>query len=96
MPHHVYILRCADQSYYVGSTRNLAKRIAAHNDGLGARYTARRRPVQLVYAESLPTLADAVRRERQLKRWSRAMKEALLTGDFGKLNRLGRSRYRPS
>ena len=90
MPHHVYILRCADDSYYIGTTQDLASREATHNEGRGALHTRLRRPVKLIYSEPFSTLAAAIRRERQLKRWTRAKKEALMAGDHTALNRLGR------
>ena len=84
----VYILRCADGSLYVGQTLSLEKRVARHNEGLAAAYTASRRPVHLVYSEEYPSLADSTERERQLKGWTRAKKEALVKGDLAALRRL--------
>jgi predicted GIY-YIG superfamily endonuclease len=81
----VYILRCADSTFYVGHTDDVLARVAAHNDGVGANYTAARRPVQLVYSEACSTLAEAVSRERQLKRWSGKKKAALIQGDLSRL-----------
>jgi putative endonuclease len=63
----VYILKCGDGSYYVGSTQDVASRIALHNSGMGPIHTAARLPVTLIYQEEFSTLAEAVRRERQLK-----------------------------
>ena len=85
--HFVYILRCADGSFYVGSTHDPATREAVHNSGRGALHTKLRRPVTLVFTESFATTAGAVTRERQLKRWTRAKKEALVAGDFERLKR---------
>jgi putative endonuclease len=76
--HFVYIVRCADGTLYTGYARDPAARERTHNSGSGARYTAGRRPVHLVYWESFKSVADALRRERQLKRLRRARKEALL------------------
>lgn len=73
----VYIVRCADGTLYTGYAVDVAQRCAAHNDGKGAKYTAGRRPVTLVYQEEHPTAGDALRREAALKRLSRAAKEAL-------------------
>jgi putative endonuclease len=78
----VYILRCADGSYYVGKTDNLCARLTEHQDGVGAEYTAVRRPVEMVYAEEHSTVRGAKNREVQLKRWSRAKKEALVAQDL--------------
>jgi len=76
--HFAYILRCADGTLYTGYARDPMKRTAAHNAGRGARYTAGRRPVSLVYWESFDSVGDALRRERQLKRLRRTKKEALI------------------
>ena len=75
----VYIVRCADGSLYTGYAVDVAQRCAAHNAGNGAKYTAGRRPVTLVYQEELPTVGDALRREAALKRLTRAEKETLLS-----------------
>ncbi len=93
MTAHVYILRCSDGRYYVGSTRgSLAKRVAEHNAGTLGGYTARRRPVELVYSQDFDRITDAIAAERQLKGWSRAKKEALIKGDFGTLKNLSKRR----
>jgi predicted GIY-YIG superfamily endonuclease len=81
----VYILRCIDGSYYVGKTDNLLTRLTEHQAGAGADYTAARRPVEMVYAEEHSTLRRAKDREMQLKRWSRAKKEALIALDLKRL-----------
>ncbi|HVC21377.1 MAG TPA: GIY-YIG nuclease family protein [Vicinamibacterales bacterium] len=85
---YVYLLRCADNSLYTGQAENLEARLARHNMGTASAFTARRRPVRLVYSEALPTPALALARERQLKRWTRAKKEALIAGDLIALKRL--------
>jgi len=87
---NVYILRCSDGSYYVGHTKDLKARIPLHNSGRGAVHTAARRPVVLVYQEPAASKADAVKRERQIKRWSRAKKEALIRADIALLKALAR------
>jgi len=76
----VYILECADGTYYTGWTTNLDRRVAAHNAGRAARYTRIRRPVRLVYWEEQPDRASALRRELALKRLPRARKSALIAG----------------
>jgi len=76
-PHFVYILRCADGTFYTGCTKDPRAREKAHNDGRGARYTSGRRPVRLVYVEACDSLGAALRREHQVKRLTRAKKEAL-------------------
>lgn len=85
-----YILRCADGTLYVGHTDDLAMREQTHNEGKGAKYTAGRRPVRVVYAEEHSSVESAVARERQLKRWSAKKKEALILGDRPALKSLGR------
>ena len=90
---HVYMLRCADGHYYVGTTRGgLERRIAEHNAGTYGGYTKSRRPVTLVYHQGFERIADAIAAERQLKGWSRAKKEALIDGNFEALRRLSRRR----
>ena len=89
----VYILRCNDGTYYVGSTSDVDARVATHNQGRGPRCIASRRPVALValvYAEDFQTMAEARHREVQVKNWSRAKKEALIQGDLTALRKLSR------
>ena len=95
-PFWVYILRCADRSYYVGHTQSVAQRIEAHNAGRAALHTSLRRPVALVYSEPAPDEVTAVQRERQIKRWTRAKKEALIAGDKTLLKKLSKRRQRTS
>jgi len=79
MPYFVYILECADKTFYTGSTNNLEKRLKAHNHSkCGAHYTKIRRPVILKYFEELDTLALARAREAKLKQLSRKEKEELI------------------
>ena len=81
MAYYVYILTCADDTLYVGSTNNLEKRMMQHNTAkTGAHYTKIRRPVELAYSESVATLSEALRREAEIKRWSREKKLALIAG----------------
>jgi predicted GIY-YIG superfamily endonuclease len=89
MPFSVYILRCADGSYYTGMTENLEYRLAQHQAGtFEDGYTASRRPVKLLWSQTFSTHDDAFRRERQIKGWSRAKKEALMRGDWDALVKL--------
>jgi len=79
MPYFVYILKCADESLYVGCTNNLEKRIKQHNNSKsGAHYTKIRRPVVLKYSEKFQTLLNARRREFEIKRWKREKKINLI------------------
>ena len=77
----VYILHCADNSLYIGSTNRLEERVQKHNAGKGAKYTAGRRPVRLVYSETLPSRGEALRRELALKKLRRSQKLALIQTD---------------
>jgi putative endonuclease len=94
VPFFTYILLCSDETLYVGSTANLAERLIRHNDGRGCQYTACRLPVRLVYSEEHPTLAAAIARERQVKRWSGVKKRALAEGRLGDLERFAQRRRR--
>ena len=76
--HFVYIVCCADGTLYTGSARDPQAREKVHNTGKGARYTAGRRPVRLVYSEGCESASAALRREHQLKQLSRAEKDALV------------------
>jgi putative endonuclease len=90
---HVYILRCADGRYYVGTTRgSLEKRVAEHNAGSFGGYTASRRPVDFVFQECFDRTSDAIAMERRIKGWTRAKKEALIRSDFAALKRLAKGR----
>ena len=84
----VYILRCADNSLYIGETRDLDMRMIKHTDGIGSAFTTCRRPVVLCYSEVHKTRQSALKRERQLKGWTRAKKEALIAGDLALLKML--------
>src|SRR5437762_10567030 len=80
---HLYIVRCIDNSLYIGTTRDtLELRIARHNAGTYGGYTLTRRPVRLVYSEWFANITDAIAAERKLKKWTRAKKEAFIRGDF--------------
>ncbi|MGE3905103.1 MAG: GIY-YIG nuclease family protein [Reyranellaceae bacterium] len=89
----VYILKCADGSYYVGKTdATVEQRVAQHNGGFGSAFTKSRRPVLLVWAEGFSRYDDACAVERQLKGWRREKKEALIRGQTDLLPALARSR----
>jgi predicted GIY-YIG superfamily endonuclease len=77
----VYILRCADGSFYVGETNDVQGRLADHNRGRGSAHTVKHRPVTLAYVEEHPTRSVCLERERQIKRWTRVKKAALIAGD---------------
>ena len=78
----VYILRCADGTYYLGSTTDPRLRLGEHQAGLSGKYTSARRPVRLVFAAECTDIQEAYDRERQIKGWSRAKKEAVIAGNF--------------
>jgi len=90
----VYMLCCADKSYYVGSATgdDLTKRIAEHQAGTHPGYTWSRRPVTLVWSEHFERITDAIAAERQVKGWSRAKKEALIKGEWGAVKTLAKRR----
>ncbi|MCC6701762.1 MAG: GIY-YIG nuclease family protein [Fluviicola sp.] len=82
----IYILKCADDAYYVGFTNNVGRRFIEHMTGYNPNsYTSRRLPVVLVYAEKFHSPWVGIMREKQLKRWSRKKKEALIRGDIHEL-----------
>jgi putative endonuclease len=84
----VYILKCADDSFYVGSTVQLLQRLTQHESGCVRGYTASRLPVTLVFVQEFPTLAEAGAAEQQLKGWSHAKKQALINQEFEILKEL--------
>jgi predicted GIY-YIG superfamily endonuclease len=86
----VYILRCADQSYYAGHTDDLELRLAKHQTGEYGGYTQTRLPVELLFREEFTSRSEAFQRERQIKGWSRKKKEALIRGDWTEISRLAR------
>src|ERR1700741_319734 len=91
---YVYMLRCSDGSYYVGSATgdDLSPRVDQHNAGTYPGYTFSRRPVVLVWSEYFDRITDGVAVERQIKGWSRAKKEALMSADWTQIHRLSRRR----
>jgi putative endonuclease len=90
----VYMLRCSDGSYYIGSATgdDLSARVAEHNAGKYQGYTNSRRPVQLVWSDHFDRIADAIAVERKIKGWSRAKKEALIDGDWDRISAFARRR----
>lgn len=75
--HYTYMLKCKDNTYYTGYTTDLEKRLKAHNEGKGAKYTRGRGPVELVYFEEHEEKTSAMRREWEIKQMSRNEKEAM-------------------
>ncbi len=90
--HYVYLLRCQNGTIYVGQTHDIKKRLQRHTSGTGARHTSQIKPMELIYSEGSMSFSEAVARERQIKRWSRAKKLALASGDLDQLHSLSRGR----
>jgi putative endonuclease len=90
----MYILECANQTYYVGSTRDLCKRIEEHKSGYGANYTRKHLPVKLVFYEEFNRVDEAYYRECQVKNWSSTKKIALINSDKSSLKLLSKGRER--
>lgn len=80
---YIYILRCADDSYYIGSTDDLEQRLREHRDGVGARHTASRLPVELVYCEYADSSEESFIQDRQVQDWPQERNESALPGGFG-------------
>ncbi len=91
----VYILHCADHSYYTGHTDNLEIRLIQHERGEIEGYTSARLPMKLVFADEFATREEALARERQIKGWSRKKKEAMMKNNWAEVSRLARGN-RPS
>ena len=92
----LYILKCCDGSYYVGSTRSVEVRFQQHQSGKGCEYTSWRRPVELVFCEEFETIGEAYAMEKRVQKWSRAKREALIAGDFEALHRAAKKGFRPT
>ena len=91
----VYIIRCADGSYYTGHTDNLEKRIAEHTTGAITNcYTYKRHPLELVFSQDFALREEALTYERQIKGWSRKKKEAMINGDWTEVSHLSKSTVR--
>src|SRR5215213_9411651 len=94
---YMYILRCTDGSYYVGSTRDIITRLRQHQAGEGAEYTCRRLPVELVFVQACESIVQAYWFEKKVQGWSRAKREALINGEQHLLPELSRKTFkRPS
>ncbi len=85
---YMYILLCSDETFYVGSTNDLVSRFKEHQSGYGSEYTSKRLPVYLVYFEGFNKVEDAFKREHQVKKWSKAKKNALINKDRYLLKKL--------
>ena len=89
----VYILECSDNSYYVGITNDLERRVREHLRGINKEcYTFQRRPIELKFSQEFNDVLQAIYFEKKLKGWSRSKKEALINGDFDRLKILSECR----
>ncbi len=93
MAFYVYMLRCGNGTYYVGHTDDLTARLLQHESGVGANYTAKHLPVELVWSNEFQDREQAKRVEKQLKGWSRAKKEALMAGDWDRIQELAQATW---
>ncbi len=79
-PYYVYILLCSDDSFYTGITNNLKQRFQDHQKGIGGAYTRSHKPIKIIYTEIVPDKSSALKREAQIKKWSRKQKLHFLVG----------------
>jgi len=91
---YMYILKCNDDTYYTGSTKNIEHRFTEHQLGAGAIYTKNRLPVSLVYYEEYDRIDHAFYREKQIQDWSRKKKETLINGEENLLPELAKKIFR--
>lgn len=90
----VYILKCSDNTYYTGVTSNIVNRIEEHQNGKHIdSYTYKRRPVQLIFTSEFSDIKIAIAKEKQIKKWSKTKKEALINGDFDTLPNLAKKLF---
>jgi predicted GIY-YIG superfamily endonuclease len=87
----IYMLLCGDGSFYIGHTDDLEKRVSAHSLGEASEYTRIRLPIGLAFSQEVPTRDEAIQLERKIKGWSRAKKQALVTGNWGEMRRTHRA-----
>jgi len=91
----VYILKCSDSTYYTGVTNDISRRLEEHQGSNESNsYTFRRRPVKLVFFEEFSNIDFAIEKEKQIKKWSRAKKEALIMKNFELLPDLSKKRFK--
>ncbi len=93
--YYVYILECSDKTLYVGVTNNLKRRLSEHKNSRNPKsYTAQRLPVELKFYAEFTNILVAIAKEKQIKRWSRAKKQALIDGRYDLLKNLARKKFR--
>jgi predicted GIY-YIG superfamily endonuclease len=90
---YVYIVQCADKSYYVGHTDDIEKRIAEHNSQTYRCYTTTRLPIELVFLQDFGSRDEAFACERQIKKWRRQKKEALIAQSWDRLKLLAKKQF---
>lgn len=92
--YYVYILQCSDDTYYTGVTSNINLRLEEHQKGSYPNsYTYKRRPLKLVFHAEFTNIEIAIEREKQIKKWSRVKKEALINNEFEKLPNLAKKKF---
>ena len=92
---YVYILKCSDNTYYTGVTSNLNNRVNQHQSGIYKNsYTHQRRPVELVFYAEFTDITIAIEKEKQLKKWSKAKKEALINNEYDSLINLAKKKFK--
>ena len=90
----VYLLKCSDNTFYTGVTNDVYRRFLEHQNGENSSsYTYKRRPVQLVYFEAFSNINSAIEKEKQIKKWSKAKKEALINEKFELLPELSKKKF---
>jgi tRNA/rRNA methyltransferase/putative endonuclease len=94
MPFWTYMLYCCDRSFYVGHTDHLEQRVEAHREGSASDYTARRRPVKMVWSQEFGSRTESLEAERQLKGWTRAKKLALIRSDWALISILAQNKHK--
>jgi predicted GIY-YIG superfamily endonuclease len=90
----IYILKCSDQSYYIGQTDNIEKRISEHNECKIPGYTSSRFPVECVFVQTFTSRVEAIEAEQKIKKWSRKKKEALINQDWNEISRLAKKQFK--
>ena len=90
----MYILKCKDNSYYVGHTDNIDQRISEHNENKFKCYTSSRLPIEVLFVQSFASRDEAFNAERQVKKWNRQKKEALMQSDWDQLSLLAKKKIK--
>lgn len=90
---YVYILKCKHSSYYIGHTDNIEQRVSEHRLNQFKCYTSTRLPIEVIFVQSFPTRDEAFNAERQIKKWNRQKKEALIAGNWKKISLLAKKKF---